>query len=111
MENNICIVCQTNTSDIKCDIEDNHEGYEIYICHDCLDLAEDYFIFVCMGCGATFLRAKEDFIKTLERKKNDPRFKGFKEAYELTKDEKIIQGLRECLECNPFKFCGKTGNA
>jgi hypothetical protein len=111
MENNYCICCQTNLSDIKCDIEGDTEGMEIFICRDCLDLAQDYFIFVCLECGSVYLRAKDGFIDRLEKHKNDPKYEGLKEAFEEVKDEKIIQGLRDCLECNPFKYCTKLGQA
>lgn len=104
----ICIVCQSNQSEIKCDVEGD---LEIYICQDCLDLAQDYFIFVCLECGSVYLRAKEDFIRILDKHKHDQKYQVLKEAYEACKGEQIIQGLSDCLECNPFKFYKKTYKA
>lgn len=69
-------------------------GVHIYVCMNCLEKAKTNFIWICMGCGKTYLRPKELVIartKNLELKR----------AYMLCEDMQIIQGIDMCIACEP----------
>lgn len=66
----------------------------IFVCNDCLEKAKTNFIFICMNCGASYLRPKALVIARLKNPE-------MKRAYILCADEQIIQGIDMCVSCDP----------
>jgi len=90
MRRSECVVCHELTPLFAEPVP----GHLIFVCHDCLDLAKEYFIFVCMRCGKVHKRSKEMWIKRVTDLK-------LKEAYIACRDHQIIQGIEMCVECDP----------
>jgi hypothetical protein len=69
----------------------------IFVCSECIEIAEDNFIWLCLTCGKTYIRQKAlviNKIKDLELKK----------AYMLCEDMLIIQGIDVCIACSPERI-------
>ncbi len=95
-----------NDSVGKCDIckdvyTENYVVVEdtimVYVCANCADKAKDSFIWLCMSCGKSYIQPKQlviSRVKDLELKK----------AYMLCEDVQVIQGIDNCISCNPERI-------
>lgn len=97
----ICIVCKTNRTINSVKIE---EDLEIFVCHECLDDADDNILFVCVGCNATYKRDKQHCIDTIGHP-------GIAAGLEKMRDEKMVFGLSECRQCSRNTKNVKEGHA
>ena len=87
----LCTVCKETMTEINTEVEG---GAKIFVCEKCLETTKENFIWICFGCGNTYIRPKSIVLKRL----SNP---GLKKAYEVCKDLQIIQGLDRCIECDP----------
>jgi hypothetical protein len=87
----------------SCQICGNHEtamhvdlghGNLIYVCGPCLQKARNNFIWICLHCGKTYERPKEEVLKRLEAY-------GVDNACLMCSGEHLIFGIEECIECDP----------
>lgn len=67
---------------------------KVFVCENCLEAANDNFIFICIHCGQVYLREKHLFLEKI----NDPQLF---QAYLDCKDLRIIQGIDRCMQCDP----------
>jgi hypothetical protein len=72
-------------------------GTYVYVCPDCIEKAEDNFIWLCMSCGNVYIRPKELVINRIKEPE-------LKRAYMLCADMKIIQGIDMCVACDPERI-------
>jgi hypothetical protein len=69
----------------------------VYVCSECVDKAENNFIWLCLTCGKSYIKPKDLVIsrtKDLELKK----------AYMLCEDMLVIQGIDVCITCSPERI-------
>jgi hypothetical protein len=69
-------------------------GVKVYVCDNCLEAAKYNFIWICMSCGAVYIRNKKLVIERITDNE-------LKRAYLLTRDMQIIQGIDMCIKCDP----------
>lgn len=86
-----CDVCKQEYTSIHTEVM---PGVTIYVCNACLETARDNFIWICMGCGAVYVRPKRLVLERLENFE-------LKQAYTQCEDMQIIQGIDICISCDP----------
>jgi hypothetical protein len=86
-----CNICNDYYTTIHNEVQ---PGIFIYVCDNCLEVAKYMFIWICMSCGTVHMRPKKMVISRL--KDYD-----LKKAYALCEDMQIIQGISECIKCDP----------
>ncbi|MEW6109347.1 MAG: hypothetical protein AB1632_09320 [Nitrospirota bacterium] len=69
-------------------------GIILYVCKDCLEIAGQNFIWICLNCGKVYIRPKE----LIKRRINGS---GYRDSTIFSEDKKIIQGVEMCKACNP----------
>ncbi len=90
-ETGLCIVCKEASSTIHTELD---SGVKIFVCEKCLESTKQNFIWICMKCGAVYVRPKSIVLKRLTDA-------GLKEAYRVCEDLQIIQGIDYCIGCDP----------
>ena len=85
-----CNICKREYTSTHFEVR---PGFAVYVCQDCLEYSEDNFVWICLNCGASYRRPKEAVINRMNgnRPKNTT----------LLLKSRIIQGLNECVACNP----------
>ncbi len=73
-------------------------GVKIFTCQDCIKAAKDNFIWICLGCGESYLRPK----KLVMKRRNGY---SMKEAF-LLEETQLIQGIYMCIKCRPAEILG-----
>ncbi len=69
----------------------------VYVCSECIEKAEDNFIWVCMTCGKSYIKPKKLVINRIKDRE-------LKKAYMLCEDMLIIQGIDMCIVCSPERI-------
>ena len=89
-----CSICKDKYTLQHVDID---QGTVVYVCSECLEKAQDNFIWLCLTCGKPYIKPKQlviNRIKDLELKK----------AYMLCEDLLTIQGIDVCISCSPERL-------
>ncbi len=86
----LCNVCKREYTSFHFEAR---PGIKVYVCAHCLDSAKSNFIWICLNCGNSYLRAKEVVMGRISDY-------GIKEASFLYENQ-IIQGIDGCIHCNP----------
>ena len=86
-----CSICKREETTIHAEAM---PGYDLYVCDHCLTLAKTHFIWICMSCGNSYSRSKEEVLNRL----TDPELK---RAYEQCEQMQLIQGIDMCIACDP----------
>lgn len=90
----LCNICRDKYTQHYVEIDEN--SY-IYVCAECIEKAQENFIWICLTCGKSFIKPKQlviNRIKDLELKK----------AYMLCEDMLVIQGIDVCISCSPERM-------
>jgi hypothetical protein len=73
------------------------EGSVVYVCSECIEKAQDNFIWLCMTCGKAYIKPKQLVIRRIKDLE-------LKKAYMLCEDMLIIQGIDICISCSPERL-------
>ena len=85
----LCTVCKDEHTVIHGEVM---PGVVVAVCETCLELAKTHFVWICVQCGRSFLRRKEEVIALCEDEE-------LRRAYHLCRNEQIVQGLDGCCVC------------
>ena len=96
MKNDIgqCNICQKGHTSTHVEVE---AGIVVYVCPECIERANDNFIWLCMSCGKSYVRPKELVINRIKDHE-------LKRAYMLCEDMLMIQGIDMCIACDPERI-------
>jgi len=86
-----CNVCKKEYTSLHVEVM---PGVTVHVCQGCLEKAKTNFIWICMGCGKSYMRPKALVISKLKDQE-------LKRAYMLCEDMVIVQGIDACIECDP----------
>jgi len=89
-----CNICRGRYTMQHVEVE---KGSVIYVCSECIEKAQDNFIWICMTCGKSYIRPKQLVI-------NRTKDRELKKAYMLCQDLLIIQGIDVCIACSPERI-------
>lgn len=86
-----CLICKNEYTSMHIEYK---PGTIIYVCPDCMKKTKDNFIWLCMNCGKSYSRPKDELISRL-------RGSGLENASMLRDSMQLIMGIDMCIECNP----------
>lgn len=88
---NQCHICRKEYTSMHVEVK---PGIIIFACSSCLEKAKEHFIWVCIHCGKSYFRSKEQVIGRLKGY-------GMEHAALLCNGAQLILGIDMCIACNP----------
>ncbi len=89
-----CNICNEVYTTVNVEVA---EDIIIFVCSECIDIAKENFIWLCLSCGKTYVRPKDLVITKIKDHE-------LKRAYMLCEDMQIIQGIDMCISCSPERI-------
>ncbi|MDA8432833.1 MAG: hypothetical protein M0Z60_07705 [Nitrospiraceae bacterium] len=85
-----CSICKAEYTSFHFEVM---PACRVYVCGECMELARDHFIWICLNCGRSFWRPKNVVMNRIHDY-------GLKEAVFLY-ENRIIHGIAGCIHCSP----------
>lgn len=86
-----CSICKKEYTSTHIEAQ---PGVILYVCPRCLEKSKDNFVWVCMNCGKSYMRPKQQIFSRLAQY-------GLANVTLLSHGVPLIQGIDICIECDP----------